>query len=74
MDVRAVLKSDRLRVSAVLGIVAIIMAVSAAGFISGVGLLILMMIQMKEILVVLSSLLLSFSAVIFLICYIWLTG
>lgn len=74
MDVGAVLKSDRLRVSAVLGIVAIIMAVSAAGFISGVGLLILMMIQMKEILVVLSSLLLSFSAVIFLICYIWLTG
>lgn len=62
------------RMYGVLGLVVLVMTTSAAGVLSGVGLFLLAMIGMVQVNVVLSSLLLSFSAATFLLCYGWLTA
>lgn len=67
------LKSDTARITSVLGTVALLMTLSAAGILSGAGLFILMMIQMEALAVVGSALLLAASTAVFLSCYLWLT-
>lgn len=62
------------RMYGVLGLVALVMTIAAAGVLSGVGLFIISMIEMTGMSVVLSSLLLSFSVAVFLLCYGWLTA
>ncbi len=63
----------RVRMLSVLGLVILVMTISAAGILSGLGLYILAMITVVDLHVVLSSLLLSFSTAVFLLCYGWLT-
>lgn len=59
---------------AIIGVIILTMTVAAAGVLSGAGLFILAMVSMTDVNVVLSSLLLSFSAAVFLLCYGWLTA
>lgn len=80
MDVRGqlgrvlgTLRSDSVRIRSVLGAVGVLMTLSAAGVLSGLGLFILMMIQMEALAVVGSALLLSVSTTVFLSCYLWLS-
>lgn len=61
------------RMFSVLGLVILVMTISAAGILSGLGLYILAMVTVMDLHVVLSSLLLSFSIAVFLLCYGWLT-
>lgn len=65
-------KSDMTRVGAVLGGVILAMTLSAAGILSGLGLFLMMMIQMDALAVVGSALLLASSTTVFLSCYFWL--
>jgi hypothetical protein len=58
----------------VLGLVLLAMTVASAGVLSGAGLFILAMISLDGNAVVLSSLLLSFSTAVVLLCYGWLTA
>lgn len=58
----------------VLGLVVLTMTISAAGVLSGAGLFLLAMLEMHGVSVVLSSLLLSFSVSVLLLCYGWLTA
>jgi len=58
----------------VLGLVVLVMTISAAGVLSGLGLFLLAMIGTAQADVILSSILLSFSVAIFLVCYGWLTA
>jgi len=78
MDVKgrlpSVVLSDTTRITSVLGFVGVMMTLSAAGVLSGVGLFILMMIQMKAAMVVYSSILLTTSLSILLACYMWITS
>lgn len=78
MDVKGRLPSvvfnDTTRITSVLGFVGVMMTLSAAGVLSGVGLFILMMIQMKAAMVVYSSILLTTSLSILLACYMWITS
>lgn len=78
MDVKGLLPSlvlsDTTRITSVLGFVGVMMTLSAAGVLSGVGLFILMMIQMNALMVVYSSILLTTSLSIFLACYLWLSA
>ncbi len=67
-------RSDRVRISSVLGSVVLLMTLSAAGILSGLGLFLLMMIQMDVLAVVGSALLLSVSTAVFLSCYLWLSA
>lgn len=67
-------RSDSVRITTVLGTVAALMALSAAGILSGLGLFLLMMIEMNIVAVVGSSLLLTVSATVFLSCYLWLSA
>jgi len=62
------------RMYGVLGLVVLTMVIASAGVLSGVGLFILAMVTMAQVNVVLSSLLLSFSVTVLLICYGWLTA
>lgn len=77
MDVRgrvlSFFKSSRVKVTTVLSSVVALMTLAAAGVLSGVGLFILMMIQMNALAVVGSSLLLAVSVSVFLFCYLWLS-
>lgn len=78
MDVKgrlpSLVLSDTTRITSVLGFVGVMMTLSAAGVLSGVGLFILMMIQMNALMVVYSSILLTTSLSIFLACYLWLSA
>lgn len=67
------LTSSRFKVTTVLSSVVAAMTLAAAGILSGVGLFILMMIQMNVLAVVGSSLLLAVSVSVFLSCYLWLS-
>jgi hypothetical protein len=58
----------------VLGLVILTMVVASAGVLSGLGLFLLAMINMAGMKVVLSSLLLSFSTAVLMLCYGWLTA
>lgn len=61
-----------LRPIGAIGFVGALMALSAAGVLSGLGLFLIAMIKMATMDVVLSSLLLAFSVGTFLACYEWL--
>lgn len=78
MDIRGPIRerlmTNTVRIGSVLGTVAFLMTVSAAGIVSGLGLFLLMMIQMKPLAVVVSSLLLSVSIAVFATCYLWITA
>lgn len=76
MDNRIIdaIKSDSARITAYLGGAAVLMTLGAAGILSGIGLFILMMIQMEALAVVGSALLLAVSTAVFLSCYLWLTA
>ena len=50
------------------------MTIAAAGVLSGAGLFLLAMIGTAEMNVILSSILLSFSVAVFMLCYGWLTA
>lgn len=65
-------RSDTVRITSVLGTVAVLMTASAAGILSGIGLFILMMIQVQPLAVVGSAVLLAVSTAVFLSCYLWL--
>lgn len=67
-------KSDSARITTYIGGVALLMTLGAAGILSGVGLFILMMVQMEALAVVGSALLLAVSTAVFLSCYLWLTA
>jgi len=58
----------------VLGLVVLTMTIAAAGVLSGVGLFLLAMIGTATMDVIISSILLSFSVAVFLLCYGWLTA
>ena len=72
--VSAAIRSDQFKIFSVLGAVALAMALSVAGILSGLGLFLLAMLAAKTTSVILSSLLFSFSLATFLLCYIWLTS
>lgn len=78
MDIReripSVINSDALKVTAVLSVVVILMTAAVAGILSGLGLFVLMMIEMNAIAVVGSSALLATSTTVFLVCYLWLSA
>jgi hypothetical protein len=73
-DILAVSLPPAVRMYGVLGLVVIAMSVSSAGMVSGLGLFILSMISMSTTDILMSSLLLSFSSAVFLLCYGWLTA
>jgi len=62
------------RMYGVLGLVVLTMTIAAAGVLSGVGLFLLAMIGTATMDVIISSILLSFSVAVFLLCYGWLTA
>lgn len=62
------------RMYGVLGLVVLTMVVSSAGVLSGLGLFLLAMISAAQLEVFLSSLLLTFSTAVLLLCYGWLTA
>lgn len=70
----AAIRSDQFKIFSVLGAVALSMALSVAGILSGLGLFLLAMLAAEAASVVLSSLLFSFSLATFLVCYMWLTS
>jgi hypothetical protein len=72
--VLSAIRSDQFRILSVLGAVALLMTISVAGILSGLGLFLLAMLAAKTVAVVASSLLLSFSVATFLVCYLWLTS
>jgi hypothetical protein len=65
---------DGVRVTGVLGVVALLMTISAAGVLSGAGIFLLAMVAMEAARVILAALVLSFSSAVFLLCYGWLTA
>lgn len=66
--------SGRTRMYGILGFVVIVWSISAAGILSGLGLFLLAMLSAKPLVIGGSSLLLSFSIAVFLVCYMWLTA
>lgn len=66
-------ESDRLKVTSIIGAVALLMTVSAAGVLSGLGLFAIMLIKMETLGVVGSALIFSISTAVFLSCYLWIS-
>lgn len=64
----------RARMYSVLGFVVVAMTLAAAGVLSGLALFIISLLGMVTTEIIASSILLSVSSMILLLCYLWITG